>query len=126
MTMGPNSYEIYGIHQAEMMQSIMGRPVRVKAQCNACGRTLVFDFGDGRIGQMNQMDALPFQLCVSDGEICKHQMCGSDYFIRLASAIFTFLHTGIAPIKPQDTLDALAMYSAGAKALASPDEWIPV
>lgn len=128
LTCGPNSFQIYAIHQIEMMQTVMGHPgksaLRVKALGNEGGRTLIFDFGEGRMGQMTQMDTLPFQLAVSDGQACQHHLMGDDFFIRLVRGILKFLQTGIAPVPPEDTIAALEMLAGARKALENPDEWV--
>ena len=124
LTCGPNSFEIYAIHQFEMLQTVMGRPERVKALGNDGGRTLIFDYGEGRFGQTAQMNSLPFQISVSDGQTCRHQMMGGDFFQRLVRAIIRFFQTGEAPVPPQDTLDALAMLTAGARAMEQKDTWV--
>ena len=126
LTCGPNSFEIYAIHQMEMLQTVMGRPERVKAIGNEGGRTLLFDYGGGRFGQMTQMNSLPFQISVSDGGGCRWQKMGDDFFIRLVRAIIRFFRTGEAPVPPRDTLDALAMLTAGAEAMKKQDTWIDV
>ncbi len=126
LTCGPNSFEIYAIHQFEMLQTVMGRPERVKATGNEAGRSVLFDYGEGRFGQMTQMNTLPFQICVSDGKECCHRMIGNDFFQRLVRAILRFFETGEAPVKAQDTLDALAMLTAGAEAVRKQDTWIEV
>lgn len=127
-TCGPNSFRIYAIHQIEMMQTVMGHPgksaLRVKAFGNEGGRTLVFDFGEGRMGQMTQMNSLPFQLSVSDGKNCEHQMIGNDFFIRLVRGILKFMQTGEAPVPPEDTIAALKMLSGAQKAMENMDAWI--
>lgn len=128
LTCGPNSFSVYAIHQIEMLQTVLGHPggapLRVKALGNEGGRTLLFDFGGGRMGQMVQMDALPFQLTVSDGKICRHQAMGDDFFQRLVDAILSFFRTGWAPVPPADTIAALKMLDASKQALERPDEWL--
>lgn len=128
LTCGPNNFDIYAIHQMEMLQTVMGHPggapLRVKALGNEGGRTLLFDFGNGRVGQMAQMNTLPFQLTVSDGTVCCHDRIGQDFFQNLVRAILCFFQTGTAPVPPEDTLAALAMLSAGRKALGQPDTWV--
>lgn len=126
LTCGPNNFQIYAIHQIEMMQTVMGRAKKVKALGNDGGRNLVFDFGEGRMGQMCQMNTLPFQLSVADKTTCKHQMVGSDFFIRLVRGILSFFQTGVAPVAPENTLDALAMLTAAHKAMKDMDQWIEV
>ena len=126
LTCGPNGFEIYAIHQMEMLQTVMGRPKRVKAVGNDGGRTLIFDHGSGRFGQMAQMTSLPFQITVSDGANCRYRKMGDDFFVRLVRAIIRFFQTGEAPVPPQDTLDALAMLTAGGEAMRKQDTWIDI
>ncbi len=128
LTCGPNSFQIYAIHQIEMLQTVLGHPgksaLRVKAIGNEGGRTLIFDFGNGVVGQMVQMNALPFQLTVSDGQNCRHQMMGDDFFERLVREILKFMRTGESSVPPEDTIAALKMLSAAHRAMKSMDEWI--
>lgn len=126
LTCGPNIFKIYAIHQIEMLETVMGRARRVKALGNEGGRTLIFDFGGGRMGQMTQMDRLPFQLSVSDGKTNVYQAVGEDFFLRLVRAILAFFTDKKPPVAPANTLNALAMLTAAQKAMARQDEWIDV
>lgn len=126
LTCGPNVFKIYAIHQIEMLETVMGRAQRVKALGNEGGRTLIFDFGGGRMGQMTQMSRLPFQLSVSDGRQNVYQAAGTDFFSRLVRAILAFFVDKKPPIAPENTLNALAMLTAAQTAMTRQDVWIDV
>ena len=78
------------------------------------------------MGQMTQMDRLPFQLSVSDGKTNVYQAVGEDFFLRLVRAILAFFTDKKPPVAPANTLNALAMLAAAQKAMAHQDEWIDV
>lgn len=126
LTCGPNAFEIYAIHQLEMIESVMGRAQRAKYLGNEGGCTVVFDYGGGKQAQMVQMPSLPFQIAVSDGAVCSYFPMGGDFFPRLVDAILTFFQTGIAPVSRENTLNALAMLTAAQEARRQPDQWIEV
>ena len=63
---------------------------------------------------------------MADKTTCKHQMVGNDFFIRLVRGILSFFQTGVAPVAPENTLDALAMLTAAHKAMKDMDQWIEV
>ncbi len=127
LTGGAGSFEVYAIHQIEMIQAVMvDLPKRVKALFNAGGNTLIFDFGDGRMAQTTQMNALPFTICCSDGAKCIYKNCGNDHFINLVAAMVRFFEDRTPPILPADTLNALQMLTAAGLAMKNADTWVNV
>jgi len=124
--MGPNSFEVYAIHQIEMIQSVMHtRARKVKAYGNNGGRSLLFDFGVKK-AQMLQMNTLPFQIAIADNQSCVCQKIESAFFNNMIREIFDFFITGKPPVDRQDTLDVIAMLTAGNEALNRQDDWITI
>lgn len=125
-TTGPNSFDIYAIHQIEMIQTVMGGCAqRVKAFGNKGGRTLLFDYGN-RMASMLQLDNLPFQVTISDGEKCINRPINSNFFENLIKHMIDFFINPIPPVAKNDTLSVMAMLHTARSALKEQDNWFNI
>ena len=122
-TMGPNSFSVYGIHQIEMIQTIMGGcAIRVKAFANEGGRTIIFDYNNS-IASMLQLTNLPFQISISNGANCNFRLIQSNFFKNLVNQMIDFFISSLPPVSRNDTLAVISMLDAGNNAVNNPDIW---
>ena len=126
-TTGPSSFEVYAIHQIEMIQTVMGGCAkRVKAFENKGGRTVLFDYGNS-MASMLQLDKLRFQITVSDGENCINNPIISPFFENLIKQIIEFFYKpDPSPVSQNDTLSVMAMLHTAKLALDNKDEWLDI
>jgi len=127
-TSGPGSYNIYSVHQFEMIVSLMGCGAdRIKSLSSNNGRLLVIEYPGGRHASMLQMQEAPFQVTIQlergDGLFISE--C-SNIFPRQIHAILDFFETGSSPVPKEETLEVMALIEAGSKALAAYDTWVKV
>ena len=127
-TKGPGTFDIYSIHQIEPIVALMETPAkRVMFTGEANHPAMVIEFADGRLVQMFQTGASPFEITVDDeanvGAVYKIE---SDFFGEFIKAMLNFFETGEAPVNPEQTIDVMAIIEAGKKALKTPFEWVEV
>lgn len=127
-TLGPGVFANYSVHQLEMIVALMGPGAkRVKSAATQHSHTLFYDYGDGRLASMLQIQDTPFQVSLQlrDGTGLFIGQC-SDIFPRMIHAILNFFESGQPPVAKEETLAIMAMIEAGAKALQNPDAWVSV
>jgi len=127
-TTGPGTFDIYAVHQLEMIVSLMGPGARrIKSLSSHDGRLLVAEYADGRQASMLQMSASPFQVHLQlrggEGVFVGET---SAIFDRLIDAILDFYESGKPPVPKAETLEIMALIEAGREALANKDSWIEV
>lgn len=127
-TRGPGEWDIYAIHQVEMLVMTLGTgATRVMACGNDAVNLLVTDYADGRRGLLQQAPGHPFQLSAQYGEqesLVVNAM--DDFFPRFIEAMLRFFDTGISLVPQAETLEIVAVLEAGTAALRMPDGWVGV
>jgi len=125
---GPGNFEIYIIHQLEMMSAVLGTGAkRVKCFSTPAGRTFIVEYADGRLASLIQCGDTPYSLRAAFGDGTDagfHTV--TDLWENTIRSIFTFFDTGKAPVSPYETLDILAVRDAMGAALMQNDIWFPV
>lgn len=127
-TLGPGIFANYSVHQLEMIVALMGPGAqRVKAVSTQHSHLVVYDYGDGRLASLLQIQDTPFQVSLQlrDGTGLFIGQC-SDIFPRMIHAILDFFESGQPPVEKTETLAIMAMIEAGGKALQNPDAWVSV
>ncbi len=127
-TGGPGVFEVYAIHQIEMLVMALGTGASRVMQCgNRGAHVMLIDYPDGRRGLFNQNPAQPFEISIQYGDsegVAVTKM--DDFFPRFIDAMLRFFDTG-QPSAPQaETLEIAALIEIGQKALETPDRWVPV
>jgi len=127
-TRGGGRFEVYAIHQLEMLVMALGRGAKRAMQVgNEHANLMVIDYGDGRRGSINLMMGHPFQLSAQYGvgkALAIDRM--DDFFPRFIEAMLEFFSTG-KPLAPkEETLEIAALIEAGGLALTTPDTWVDV
>lgn len=130
-TVGPHSLENYGVHQLEPIVALMGPGIkRLKAfSVGPAVTQLILDYGDGRLASFMQSPQpwAEFNFMVSDGETGQRLVSDdSNFYHNLARAILQFFAQGIPPVKPEETLEIVAVIETALTARNQPDVWFPV
>ena len=127
-TGGPGVFEIYAIHQLEMLVMALGTGASRVMQCgNRDAHVMIVDYQDGRRGLFNQNPAQPFEISIQCGAgegVSVTKM--DDFFPRFIEAMLRFFDTGQSSAPEVETLEIAALIESGRKALETPDEWVPV
>jgi len=127
-TRGGGRFEVYAIHQLEMLVMALGiGATRVMQVGNADATLMVIHYRDGRRGAINLIPGHPFQLSAQYGDgqaLVIDQM--DDFFPRFIDAMLDFFATGVSPIPVAETLEVAALIEAGMTAFNTRDTWINV
>ena len=125
---GPNSYEIYSIHQLEpIMMLIDAEPKRVMALTGEGWYTLAIQFADGRSATLSGYEAgSPFLMNVACDGGAKVIEVKSDFFREFILRLVGFFRDGAAIVPHRETLRIMAVRGAGLKALEAPGTWVDV
>jgi len=123
---GPNSYDIYSIHQIEMLVSLMGPNfTRVMGIGDMESPALVIEFEGGRYATMGHFGGqCSFNMAISyeNGEKKLIDEC-SDYFPNFVHDLIDFFETGDVKAPYEETVAVIAIRELGFKALANPGVW---
>ena len=123
---GPDYFEKYVIHQVEPIIMLMqSRAKRIMGLGSLTHPSLIIEFEDGRLVQLRHGLETDFRFTVADeknNEI--HYFIKSSYFRLFVQAMLEFFETGKAPVSPEETIDVIAICSAGKQALLDPFKWI--
>ena len=123
---GPDYFEKYVIHQVEPIVTLMqSRAKRVMGLGSLTHPSLIIEFEDGRYVQLRHGLETDFRFTVADeknNEI--HYFIKSSYFRLFVQAVLEFFETGKVPVSPEETIDVIAICSAGKEALLNPFKWI--
>jgi hypothetical protein len=105
----------YGVHPAEALYTIMG------TGCESVVRVTMPDtdvvdgiWSGGRVGSFRGLrgGASPHKVIVFGSKGVAEQQQGQDDYAPLVEQIMKFFQTGIAPVKPEETLELFAFMEA--------------
>lgn len=127
-THGGGTFQLYAIHQLEMLVMLLGTDATRVMQCGApTAPVMLIDYPDARRGIVHVLPGHPFQLSAQYGEgqaLVINTM--NDFFDRFLDGMLEFFNTGVSPIPSAQTLEIAALVETGIKALGMPDTWVPV
>lgn len=129
---GGLTYDIYAIHQIEMIVRLMGSDVkRIMATQNTKSINLTMEYSDGRRASLIQnvyCSKMPFILLTehSNTRETRYTVIQSDFFVNFIDALLDFFETGIKVAQKQETLAVIGLIESGKRALDRPDSWIDV
>lgn len=125
---GGGVFQIYAIHQIEMLVMLMGAGAQKVMQCGTeAGKLMLVDYGNGRRASVNLIPGHPFRLSAQFGkDKCKVINEMPDFFPRFIEGMLKFFDTTIPLVPKEQTLEIVALVEAGTKALAKSDQWIKV
>lgn len=125
---GGGSFEEYGVHQLEMLVTLMGTGIKRVMDCGngTRSRHILVDYADGRRGTLTWMQGQNFGLAVAGEkrEIILDQL--NDIFPNLIKAMLEFFRTGKAPVPQEETIEIAAARATAISACKTPDKWISV
>lgn len=118
----------YGIHQIEMLVMTLGpgasRVMQTYGKDSDIDLMLI-DYPDGRQGILNRMPGLGFELigrCQDQTEFKIGEF--SDFFPKMIDNMMQFFASGKTAIPRAETLEAMRIFDAGIRALATPGTWV--
>jgi hypothetical protein len=127
-TRGGGLFEIYAIHQIEMLATLMGTGANRLMQCgNGKSKLMVIDYDGGRRGVINLIPGLGFQFNAQFGDeglVVANDM--TDFFPCFIEAMLAFFQTGESLVPIEQTLEVAAILEAGNQALRTPDQWVEI
>lgn len=104
-TGGGRSYQEYGIHQLEMIVSIMGTEIEnMIVSGNLRNVSVILEYSGGRRAVLAYSKPYPFSLTASNGQEAFIYPAIQNHFENLASAILDFFATGTSCIPKAETL----------------------
>ncbi len=129
-TRGPGAFINYGIHQVEMILTLMGTGFeKVMAHGPSKTPTLVFAFTGERIAVLQHLPDADFSFAVcghseqGDTITCEKKV-EDDFWAPFTADMLRFFETRRPPVPKTETLEAMAMMEAGMKALAQAGSWV--
>ena len=125
---GGSSFDLYAIHQLEMLVMLLGTGAEKVMQCgNQYAHLMLIHYPDGRRGAINLIDGHPFQLSAQyDDDKCLTIDTMDDFYPPFIEAMLKFFETGVSPIPEEQTLEIAALIEAGTAALQAPYQWVKV
>ena len=104
-TGGGSSFDEYGIHQLEMLVSVMGTDVRdLKLTGDAQKLVLSVIYADGRLGQVMYAPRFGFTVNASGPDGSFRSAAVSNFFPNLIAAMMDFFATGKSVIPQEQTI----------------------
>ena len=124
-TRGPGVMGSYGIHQAEMVVSLMGTGVeRALMQGPAEAPTYVFSFSGGRTAVLQHLPWAGFSVLANGGELGMEAAVEKDFWGPFTDDLLRFFETRQPPVPEAETVEAVTMIEAGLRASGQPGVWV--
>jgi len=124
---GPGAYDVYSIHQIEMIVSLMGHDVKqVMAIGNEAAPALAIEFSGGRFATMGHFGwGCTFNLAITynNSENILINSCTS-YFTNFVHELIDFFETGNIKAPEKETIAVIGIREKGFEALKKPGVWI--
>ena len=109
-TGGGRSFDEYGIHQLEMIVSVMGADVREMKLTGDGEKLLVsLKYASGKLAQMAYTPSMPFTVTASNRETTEIYPAIHHTFQNLIAAMMEFFATGKSPIPKEQTIGIAAL-----------------
>ena len=109
-TGGGRSFDEYGIHQLEMVVSIMGADVKgMKLTGDVEKLLLTLDYDDGRLAQIAYTPAMPFTVTAANAQTAEVCPDITNTFENLIAAMTDFFATGKSVIPKEQTISIAAL-----------------
>ncbi len=127
-TRGGGRFEVYVIHQLEMLVMALGVGAKRVMHCgNEQSNLMVIDYGDGRRGCVNLAMGMQFGMTINYGDSKLVEInTMNDFFPRFIDAMLVYFDTGKIVVPKEETLEIAALIEAGTDALKTPDQWVVV
>jgi len=124
---GGGVYEIYAIHQIEMIVVLMGTAAtRVMALGTMAAPQLVVEFEGGRYATWGHLNCdFGMKLRYDDGEAV-NVPAFTNFFPNFVRELVDFFETGVPKVQMAETLAVIGIREAGFEALKTPGVWVNV
>jgi len=124
---GGGNFEIYAVHQLEMIVSVMGTGAkRVMVTGSRFAHNVTIDFGKGRYATMAQSDIYDFTCAVTYEDGTGEMVVPMEYFPSFIHDMLVFFNGG-APVAPKaETLSVMALIQALGEADKKKGAWVRV
>ncbi|MDD3927869.1 MAG: oxidoreductase, partial [bacterium] len=125
-TIGEGQFDIYAIHQLEMLVMLLGTGAKRVKQCGTdIVSHMLVDYEDGRRGTVTMMPGQPLQLNACYGEESGFTLTSmGDFFAGFIEAMLSFFESGESRIPVEQTLEIAALLETGSLAIKQPDKWL--
>ena len=109
-TGGGRSFDEYGIHQLEMIVSVMGADVKkMKLTGDPEKLGIALEYGNGNVAQIAYTPAMPFTVIASNGKTTEVCPAINNTFQNLIAAMMDFFATGKSIIPKEQTIGIAAL-----------------
>lgn len=134
-TTGPGDIINYSVHQLEMVEAVMGRGAKdVIAFPVNSSVTAVIRYGEDRYATFVQNPNAIFSMSASDDKAdwysdnkpTNRNITIGEFYIPFMKKLIAFFQTRIPPIKPQDTMEVVAIQQAIREAKKTPGVYVNV
>ena len=127
-TRGPGKFELYAIHQLEMLVMALGTGARRVMQLgNDRSDLMAVDYGDGRRGTIALFPGYEFAVTLGYGRsgiLTLDRLEG--FFEAFIGEMLRFFLTGHCPFPPEETLEVVTLLETGIRAFDAFDNWVDV
>ena len=130
---GPGEIRNYSVHQLDMVQRVMGcGAVDCMAFVSHDSKTVIYRYPEDRRATMVQSPNAFFSLVVSDdfahwdtpNRPTNRGIEPSDYYMPFMRELLTFFAGGVLPVRPEDTMEIMAMQEGARMAMETPETWV--
>ncbi len=125
---GPGVYEIYSIHQIEPIMMLMdAKPLKVMFTGTEKHPSMVIEFENGRCAHMYQAAGEKFEITAVDKDnngLTK--TVNSDFFMSFIEDLIEFFKDGKIRAPHEQTINVIAVRTAGLEAMKKPFTWVNV
>ena len=128
VSVGPNEFETYAIHQIEPIMMLMkAEPARVQYLPGEGWYTMAIAFKDGRYATLaGYAGDIPFKMDIKTAEGVEKITVKSDMFCGFMQHLVAFFRDPKQIVPHDETLRIMAVRGAGVKAMANPGEWVEI
>ena len=128
VSVGPNEFETYAIHQIEPIMMLMkAEPARVQYLPGEGWYTMAIAFKDGRYATpAGYAGDIPFKMDIKTAEGVEKITVKSDMFRGFMQHLVAFFRDPKQIVPHDETLRIMAVRGAGVKAMATPGEWVEI
>ena len=125
---GSGEFEIYLVHQAEQIVSLMGYELnRVMYIGNDIIPSLLIEFSNNRFVEINIFNGQGFNMVIGyDDKTSVKTEIKANFWDNCISAMADFFESKKIPVSHEQTLTVIALIEAAIKAKKSPFTWIEV
>jgi predicted dehydrogenase len=105
----------YGVHPAEALYAVMGTGCQTVTRVTTADTDVVDGvWSDGRVGSFRGIHsgATPHKVIVFGTKTVAEQQQGADDYAPLLREIIKFFQSGVAPVKPEETLELFTFMEA--------------